>query len=137
MPAPPTDIQKGPILEKIDSLSANATRRDAFLQQLQDPKQDYVDILLSFGVVDKQEADHLRQHWFPQNPQDTNAWWPQFQPIEPLLRAKMIEAFEQARDYNLSVDAYWISIGTRVEVFVQRSEKQITLLRVTPKPSGT
>jgi hypothetical protein len=137
MPAPPTDIQKGPILAKIDSLSANATQRDEFLQQLRDPTQDYVDVLLSFGVVDQQEANHLRQHWFPKDPTEPDAWWPQFQPIEPLLRAKMIEAFEQARDYNLSVDAYWISVGTRVEVFVQRSEKQITLLRITPKPSGT
>lgn len=134
MPAPLNDIQKGPILAKIDALSADPVKRDEFLQKLQDPQLAYVDILLSYDVVTLEEAGHLRRHWFPTDPKDPNAWWPQEQQIESKLRAKMIEAFEQARDYNLPVDAYWISIGTKVEVFVERSEQQITLLRVTPKP---
>ena len=73
MPAPLNDIQKGPILAKIDALSADPVKRDEFLQKLQDPQLAYVDILLSYDVVTLEEAGHLRRHWFPTDPKDPNA----------------------------------------------------------------
>jgi hypothetical protein len=142
-------MRKGYFFQKLEELSRNPSARDAFLEALRsDPARDYVTSLRDFGLLEpnrpemahqpnRQEA-HLRKHWFPKDPNAYGAWWPEWQPIEPILRRGCIKALEAAQQHNWPIDGYWISTGNRVAVGigVDAQAQQITLIRVTPPCPG-
>jgi hypothetical protein len=143
-------IRKGKILRKLDQLSTSSEAGEAFLKALKDKEgktyRDYTEVLLQHGLVNAAEAAHLRRHWFPDTATLAQKdallakegkvpwWWDAYQPIEPLLRQGMIEAFEKAKTsrWLVPVDAYWMAVGDRVLVSVSWNERQITMVRVTP-----
>ena len=130
----PEFAQKGSILSKMDEISQQPTRRDAFLTDLRDATQSYVDILVKYGVVTAWQADHLRVHWFPADWQDpsSDCLWREHQPLEPILRQGARRAFEEAQARNLPIDSYWICVGNQVGEIVAWNARQVTRLRVTP-----
>ncbi len=71
-------------------------------------------------------ADHFRSHWLSE-------WWPELQPIDPMLRDGLIEAITVAQSASLPLSGLWIQTSDiKFETFVQRSPNQITLLVISP-----
>ena len=131
----PLSIQKGPTFQKLDTLSRDRDRRRAFLHALKDASRDYVDIFTEFQIASDAQARHYRRHWYDPNwANSTDVWWPGCQPIEPLARAGMIRAFEEAVTRNLPVDNYWIGVGESFETSISWNERQITRIMLTPPP---
>src|SRR5919109_5430884 len=119
-------MRKGHFFQKLEEVSKNPSTRDAFLAALKDTGRDYVTILHDFGLLEPNPPEeamqpnkfeaHLRKHWFPEDPYAYGAWWPEWQPIEPILRRGCISALEEAQKHDWPIDGYWVSTGTRVAV---------------------
>ena len=86
---------------------------------------------LAGARVSAEDAEHFTQHWLDQ-------WWPQHQPVEPVLRAGLIEAIEQAKEARLPLQTIFVGGADETfEIAVVRSEHQITMLVVTPPSPGS
>jgi hypothetical protein len=78
------------------------------------------------------EKAHATDHWFQQ-------WWKKHQPIEPILRRGLLEAFTLCDSHDCPLDSYWVCAGDQLEVAVTRREEQnavvhVNLLILTPPP---
>jgi hypothetical protein len=132
MPKPPSlssIIVKGVVHEKIEALVNNdPAARQRFLTALKTSQQDYVQLLVDNVGVTPSEEQFLRTYWY-----NLNGWWPDKQPIEPIVRQRLIEALELAVTGNLPIDSYHlIDSGNRFDSVVVSSTCQITRLIVTP-----
>lgn len=153
----PGHIAKVPISKRIDDLSRDPVKRDAFLEDLKDWKQDYFDVLVKHGVLKRNDSrqsakkddeyQHYRKHWFNY---DHKGWWrdhPHVAHFERIHRQGMIEAFQEAQNRNLPIDTYWICFGPAkpvqcehverpiigpFEICVTWNENQITRIILTP-----
>ncbi len=79
------------------------------------PAGNLADLGEARGAFTKAEADHLRNDWF-------KAWWPNAQPVEPIIREGLITAMKVAihkpgeveedeweeREEPLPIDFYWV-----------------------------
>jgi hypothetical protein len=128
---PPREyIAKGAVHQKIDPLvndTNDPKRREALLTALKDSSRDYVQILVEHAGVTAAEAAVLRRTWY--NP---NGWWPDHQPIEPIVRQGLIKSIELAMERSLPIDSYWVCGGDQVQVIVTCSNYQVTRLILTP-----
>lgn len=122
------------------------SRRETFLSALKNPQQEYVQVLVDYASLTPGEANFLRQYWF--NPDwaeaRSNCWWPEHQPIEPVIRYGMIKAIELAmrdpdtgRERTLPIHSYWVCCSSQFEVTVACSQHQVTRINLTPRvPAG-
>jgi len=61
------------------------------------------------------------------------SWWPEVQPVEPILRAGLIEAFKKGIAARLPLSALWVQAAdSTFEIAISQSATQITLLVITP-----
>jgi hypothetical protein len=133
MPLLPDDISKVKILKRVDELSRDPAKRDAFLASLEDRTKDLATILVEHQVLIRgAEERHYRNHWFNENGW---GWWRDTQHqahIQDILREGLIRAFQEAKAHNLPVDSYWISAGNQFAMYVTRSDQQVTRIILTP-----
>lgn len=152
----PDIISKG-LLKKLDARYKDAAVLSQALEALRElpdwPAANLADLGQARGVLTEEEANHFRNDWF-------ETWWPNAQPVEPIIRKGLITAMEVAirdpdevekRETPLPIDVYWIchpghsetsaeqsstappsSPGDHVEVTVSWSDQQVTLIVHTP-----
>jgi hypothetical protein len=84
---------------------------------------------LAAARVGQADADHFAQDWL-------QSWWPQAQPIEPILRQGLIEAIQQGQAARIPMSALWVvaAASDEFEVVISTSPQQVTLLIITPPP---
>lgn len=128
----PANVAKGPILKRIDELSNDKTRfQNAFTELQTNPDLIFLgkkyDILKPDPLGKPKEEDHVKKLWF-QN------WWLQHQPLAPVARAGLLKAMELSINESKPLDCYWVCAGTHFELVTTLSEKQVTLLVLTPPP---
>ena len=133
-------------------LTGMLSQSQAFLADLKDEKQKLLALFIKYGIAKAEaEQEHLSQDWF----NALTGWWPQAQPLEPLIRHGLIKALEVAardpdtgaeRKPRLSIAAYWIchpgsqpaagsgQEGEQVEVVVCWSDHQVTFIIHSPEP---
>ena len=71
-------------------------------------------------------AAHFADDWL-------GNWWPEAQPIEPVLRAGLVEALKRGLATRLPLCALWVqATDGAFEIGISQSDKQITLLFLTP-----
>jgi hypothetical protein len=145
----PATIGKGWILTKLDQVSRKSDLKTV-VAELDNAAYDDGAALVNFfanlevtldGKIyrvlddDKQykfrrsglltEKGHALRHWF-------GDWWADFQPIAPILRVALREAFATCFSRNLPLDTYWICAGDEFEVAVSTSATQVLLAPPTP-----
>jgi hypothetical protein len=129
----PVDICKVSILKRVDELSRNPAKRDAFLASLEDRTKDLATILVEHQALQRgDEEQHYRNHWFNENGQ---GWWrnTEHQPaIQNILREGLLQAFQEAKAHNVPVDSYWICMGNQFAMYITRSSQQVTRIILTP-----
>ena len=155
----PDIISKGPLLKKLEDRYKDPDKLRLGLEALRKlpvwPAGNLADLGKDRGASNQKEADHLSSDWFKD-------WWPNAQPVEPIVRKGLITAMEVAirdpddtkdRNEPLPIDVYWVchpghsgtspeqssaappsSPDDRVEVTVSWSDKQVTLIIHTPEP---
>jgi hypothetical protein len=146
------NLVKGIVNTKIDALvnhrnSAGAfDKRDELLKALNNWTEDFLEILKRHAGVTAKEADYLHEYWFDPNWADPNSecWWREKQPIEPIIRQGLITAIDVAtqdpdtgakRAQALPIDSYWIYSGyNQFEVIVTWTDHQVTRMILTPPP---
>ena len=147
------NLVKGIVNNKIDALvnqpdkAGGFDKRDEFLKALNNWEEDFLEILKYHAGVTSKEADYLREYWFDPNWADPNSecWWREKQPIEPIMRQGLITAIDVAtrdpddpdpgskRAKALPIDSYWIYSGyNQFEVIVSWSDYQVTRMILTP-----
>ena len=85
---------------------------------------------LASAWVGPEAAGHFNDDWL-QN------WWPQAQPIEPILRTGLIRAIRLGMAAQLPLSALWVhSTDDTFEISISQSAAQVTLLILTPPPPG-
>lgn len=81
---------------------------------------------LATARVGADAAQHFSDDWL-------GNWWPEAQPIEPILRAGLIEAFKKGLSARLPMSALWVqATEDQFEVGISQNSHQITLLILTP-----
>jgi len=82
---------------------------------------------LAAARVGSSAAQHFDNDWL-------QGWWPRAQPIEPILRAGLIEAIKKGLAARLPLSAIWVQAAreNEFEVGISQSATQITLLIITP-----
>lgn len=81
---------------------------------------------LAADRMGEEVAAHFNDDWL-------SSWWPEAQPIEPILRAGLIEALRLGLAARLPLHALWIQATDRdFEVGISQSASQITLIFLTP-----
>jgi hypothetical protein len=132
----PGHIAKGTILEKLDTyLNDPGTNLDDVLTKLKDKSKfpkllDVIDDIRTAVGFTKADLDHLRRDWFD----EYSGWWREQQPVGPTVRQGFIQACELAKGPpRRPLDCYWVCSDTHhFEVFVTRSDAQITLIHFSP-----
>src|SRR4051794_18930425 len=75
---------------------------------------------------DDDAAGHLRTHWF-------NEWWPEQQPVEPILQQGLTEALTKARDLELPLQTLMMTgEGNDFQVAVVEGRSQVTMVIIAP-----
>jgi hypothetical protein len=143
----PGHISKGTIMRKIDNTVNNLithepSRLSTFLGALGDPNSDYVQILLDYTSLTQAEAAYLQKYWFNNNLKDPNVFWPDKQPIEPIVRQGLIKAIQLATEdpdtrtkRNFAIDSYWICTGHDFETEITLSGQQVNRIILSPHPA--
>jgi hypothetical protein len=131
-------IVKTPVLQRLDELCRDPLKRGALRADLEDSRQDYLEILVRHGAAKEYEAAHLRMHWYSRD----TGWW-RDEPTEAIVRRSLIKAIELAtrdptsgeeRAQPLNIDSYWVLVGNQFEVTVVCSGMQVTRLLFAPSP---
>ena len=148
----PEVIAKAPTLKRLDALSKQVGKLKPFLDDLLTSPEELPIIAYKHKVATTaDEVSHLRNDWF-------FAWWPDDQPVEPIVRAGLITAIEVClrepgakadRAKPLPIDSYWVchpapsenaaggeykTESPPVEVSVTWSDQQVTMIIYTPEP---
>lgn len=147
-------ISKGPVHRAVDWVVNHQNKdgefdmRQRFLDDLESSRE-YLDILnealrsfLRKEGLPSQWADkradfltgYLADYWY-------GAWWPQHQPVMPLVRVGLIKAIHVANmgKPQLPIESHWIAAGhpespaSPFEVMVSRGDQQVTRLLLTPE----
>jgi hypothetical protein len=130
-------ISKGPVHTKVDALANHrdgqgrfdrrAALLDALIHQADTPDA-YLQLLRDQAGVTPRESDYLKDTWYT-----SRGFFPQRQPIYPVIRQGLIKALQEAGDH-LTLDSYWVAVaGDSVfETIVTKSAVQVTRLVVTP-----
>jgi hypothetical protein len=147
-------LSKGPVHRAVDwvvnhrSRDGAFDRRGRFLDDLES-NRDYFDILnevlrafLRAEGLPPDRADkradvlikYLAQYWY-------RSWWPQHQPVLPLVRAGLIKTINVANTVKpqLPIESQWVAAGPHdsaaspFEVIVSRGDHQVTRLLLTPE----
>lgn len=131
-------ISKGPVHTKIDKLvnhkdKGGFDKRATFLEAMINKattSELYLDILRTQAGVSQRESDYLRDTWYDRN---TKVWWPEMQPIYPILRQGLIKALQEVGQ-DLMFDSYWAPVAGHsvIETIIVKSAVQVTRLIVTP-----
>jgi hypothetical protein len=138
------NIFKGPVHARVDALVNHQDehgvfdKREAFLTALKDWSRDYVQILVEYTELPNDQAVYLRNTWYNLDP--AVGWWPEHQPIQPIIRQGLIKAIEVAMEdpdtkkkRNLPLDSYWVlGRSDQFEVSVTWNNYQVTRLLFTP-----
>lgn len=114
---PPFTVRHGFVAQRISRLSHDPEKSALFLKDLervQDNELGLVDVFYSMNVVENiAEANHLREHWFPEelkNPEEARPYWPG-QPVQKTMVNGLVEAFGIATDLGFSVHMFWMVYG--------------------------
>jgi hypothetical protein len=121
-------------MRKITATANDASKREAFLNALKDQSQTFVQVLVDQVGLQESEAHYLRTYWFNPRIGDQRIFWPDKQPIEPIVRHGLIKALELAIEYVLPTDYYWISSAQQFEVYIVVSPYQVTHFILSPPP---
>jgi hypothetical protein len=132
-------ISRGPVHTKIDALvnhpdgKGGFDKRAAFLNAIinqADTPAAYRKILEDQALVTTAESNYLRDTWYNTG---TDGWWPQLQPIYPVLRQGLIKAL-QAAGQDLLLDSYWVAVASDfvIETIIVKSAVQVTRIVLTP-----
>lgn len=131
-------ISKGPVHSKIDALvnhkdKSQFDKRATFLEAMinqANSSELYREILRTQAGVSQRESDYLRDTWYDTK---TKVWWPEMQPIYPILRQGLIKALQEAGQ-DLLLDSYWAPVAGNsvIETIIVKSAVQVTRLIVTP-----
>ncbi|MFL6238175.1 MAG: hypothetical protein ACJ735_01600 [Actinomycetes bacterium] len=77
---------------------------------------------------DSDAAEHLGSHWLAE-------WWPEQQPVEPILRQGLVEALTLAWRNELPVQALMVTgDGRGFQVAVVHGASQVTMIIMAPPP---
>lgn len=134
----PGNVEQGFLLEALGNKLTNATAPElGALQQLIEDTSNSLSYLARNkldGIRDV-DRDHLQRHWF--DPRSGSCWWIEHQPIDPVVRAALIQVIKLRLDAlgqgkDLPVVCYWICVGHEFEVVSCQSESQITFMLMTP-----
>lgn len=137
-------VSKGPIHTKVDALvnhkdsKGQFDKRAAFLDAIinrANTPDAYRQILETQAEVTREESDYLRDIWYNEGPR---RWWPEVQPIYPVLRQGLIKALQEAGQH-LVLDSYWMPIAgdSVIETIIVKSAVQVTRIVVTPASPRT
>ena len=137
-------VSKGPIHTKVDALVNRRDGNDAFdkraafldaITNHASTSDAYLQILRTQAGVSPEESDYLAKIWYNTGP---GGWWPQVQPIYPVLQQGLIKALEEAGQDRL-LDSYWMPVGadTVIETIIVKSAVQVTRIIVTPQSPRT
>jgi hypothetical protein len=78
--------------------------------------------------VDPDGAEHFKSHWLDE-------WWPEHQPVEPVLRAGIIEAIRRGRAAQLPLQVLLVEgPPDQFRVAVVEGLNQVTVLVLAPAP---
>jgi len=84
------NVSKGHLLGRLDTVSRDPAKLNQILDDLRNAPDDLAGIYHKHGILrTAEEISHIRHHWCA-------AWFPQSQPLEPLLRQGFITAIETA-----------------------------------------
>jgi hypothetical protein len=124
-------MSKGPVLDRLDRAASDTVLLAGMIDWLERyPQTPLVQMGREYGILtERWEARHLKRHAF-------RDWWPELQPIEPIVRAGILEALTQCRHHRLPLDSYWLCTGGPVRCIIPSSAHQVTLLIATPPPPG-
>ena len=133
-------ISQGTVMRKINATANDAAKRGPFLADLKDQHLTFVQVLLNHVGLKPPEANYLLTYWFNPNIADPRIFWPDKQPIEPIVRQGLIDAIELATDKSatelkyLPTDYYWICIGDQFAAYIVKSTAQVTHFILSPHP---
>jgi hypothetical protein len=121
-------ITRGPWVSELDRRFGGAPEQ--FLPNYEDTlrRLEAQDTMTDLAAerVGQDAASHFGDDWL-------GSWWPQAQPIEPILRRGLIEAMKKGLAARLPLSALWIqATDSEFEIGISQSATQITLLFITP-----
>jgi hypothetical protein len=99
----PESVSKGPILKRLDEASTNQNLMQQLLDALEvdGENSDIAAILDAKGLLTPDEKTHIQNDWF-------SNWWPNAQPVQPILARGFIVALETAIEKGVPLDCYWV-----------------------------
>src|SRR5215510_14881966 len=109
----PGFVAKGPIFAKLDTLLADPTKRQQFLNRISKKKpngnwdEEFLDVLANMLPLSNPEKDHIEEHWFGAG---YEAWWPRLQPADIVARLGLIQAIGLAAKTGTGapIYTYWV-----------------------------
>jgi len=101
MPDMPESISKGPILRAFDRLTTPQMQQLLSALQVNGENSDIPAVLDSLNMLTTEQKDHLRHDWF-------GSWWPNSQPVQPIIARGMMTALEKAISIDKPLDCYWV-----------------------------
>ncbi len=152
---PPLTVRSGFVSERICKLSCDANESQRFLknlQRVQDNAFGLVDLFYVMDIIqDVAEANHLRQHWFPDEwpghgEGAAEPYWPEYD-VKKILVNGLEEAFRTATELKFSVYMCWLVQGMQYdptvpvttvvdsEIMAQAPIQSVLFMIVTPPPN--
>ncbi len=127
-------LVKGTTLRRMGLLSKDPKiMRDALTALENGGASSLLELGLAHGYAGntEQEIEHIRDDFL-----DSEAgWFKDLGNIAPVLRLGLIQAGHLALQYRLPVDSYCVTKGDVFEIAIAKSERQITMLIMFPRPA--
>ncbi len=128
-------VSKGPPIQLLDQFFGGPTENymlhyEEALAKLNSPVPVPLGALAE-ARVGPEAASHFTQDWLTD-------WWPEAQPVGPILVQGLIEAITQAQAASLPMNFLWVTAASQdqFEVGISASAVQVTVLFLTPLPPG-
>jgi hypothetical protein len=128
-------ITKGPTLKAMDAHFGGASANymanyTAALAALQAPGANLLTLAEARFGANSQEVAHFRAHWLGGG---NAVWWPNIQPIDPILIAGLVDAITVARAAQVPMHFVWIAGAIQdFRVAYSTSQHQVTVYFLTP-----